>query len=198
MFFTIFSVRSKILLFVLIFFGLLIYNFIIVDRVSLHFNLSGGMKSISSISPIGLLSALLLAPLIEESLFRWALVRNEIIKYFLYIFISMCILFFIEIYSGILFISIFSVILFIKNRKNIESELSFRVFILFGSLAFSIIHIPVINGATIMIDILMALLAFFPIGLFFSFVRIQVGIKYSILIHGIYNLIILSINEIIY
>lgn len=108
-----------------IFLILLIYNYLIVDRVSLYFHLAGGMKSVSSISSIGLLSALLLAPLIEETLFRWALVRNNIIKYFIYIFISICILFFIEIYSGILFILIFSVILFTKNKKKIESELNF-------------------------------------------------------------------------
>ena len=189
---------KKPVLYFLLFFLLILYNFLIVDKVSFHFNLLGGMEKVSTSSTLSLISAILLAPIIEESVFRWALIRKNLIKYPIYMIISAIIFLFINSYLGVTILAIYSILLILKLWKNDEREVFFNIFILVSALSFSLVHVPVIKAETLSISVLISILAFLPIGIFFSLTRIQFGIKYSILSHAVYNSLILITNEVVY
>lgn len=189
---------NKTLKFTLVFFTLLAYNFLIVDSFTIYFNLSNGMKTLTTSSLITLLSAILFAPLIEESIFRLAIIQNNNFKYYIYLVVSICILLFIEAYSGILLVIVFSSLFLIKTKFKNENENHFNLFLIIAAITFSIVHLPVINASSLSINVFMALIAFLPIGLFLSYIRVSYGIQGSIISHSIYNLLTLAINEIIY
>ncbi len=180
------------------FFSLLAYNFLIIDSITIYFNLSNGIKTITTSSLITLLSAILFAPLIEEFVFRWSLNRNDDVKYYIYLLVSVCILFFVETYFGILLFTIFSYLFSFKYKFKTESKIHFNLFLFSAAISFCIVHIPVINAPTLSINIFMALITFLPIGLFFSYIRVCIGLREAIISHSIYNLLTLAINEVIY
>jgi hypothetical protein len=189
---------KKTVLYISFFFLLILYNFLIVDKVSFHYNLVGGMEKISTSSTLSLISAILLAPIIEESVFRWALIRNNLIKYPIYMIISAILFLFINKFLGVAILAIYAMLLILKLWKNDEREVFFNIFILVSALSFCFVHIPVIKAETWSINVFISILAFLPIGIFFSLTRIQFGIKYSILSHAVYNSLILITNEVVY
>ncbi len=181
-----------------VFTGLFLYNYFVVDKISLHYGLTGGMRSFSDLSTISVLSAIVIAPLIEESVFRGVLVKNDGIKFYMYIFLSVLVCLFIDVFSGIIlscaFLGLF--LLFLKRKG--EFDWIFVAFVIFGAITFCLVHVPVIGAPTYQINLFVSLLAFLPVGLFLSFSRVKYGLRYSILLHGLYNLIILCLNAIVY
>ena len=182
----------------LVFFGLILYNYLVVDQFSFYFGLEGAERSFSSLSFVAILSAILVAPALEEALFRWVLLKGDRMKFYIYMLFSICILFFINSYFGCVLLISFFCLLLVVNKLKSESDFLFKVFLVIAALTFSVVHIPVVDAPRLWVGFLIALMAFFPIGLFFSFSRIRFGLKYSILVHSLYNLLILGINEIVY
>ncbi|PZX61347.1 CAAX prenyl protease-like protein [Algoriphagus ratkowskyi] len=197
-FLPILDIMNEKLKFVIVFFGLIIYNFVFVDKISFHFGLEGNTKAFSSLTLISIISAIVIAPILEESIFRWVLLKNEMIKYYLYILYSLCIILFIDVNTGVILLLFFSGGLLLLHKVKEESSLIFYVFIFFGAITFSLIHIPVISGSSLRINLIIAISAFLPIGFFLSLIRTKFGLIYSILLHCVYNVIILSVNEVVY
>lgn len=149
-------------------------------------------------SSLAIFSALIVAPFIEESVFRYSLQKNNIYKFFIYMILTILILTFINLYIGLFLLLAFGYFSLQGFKLKTESDTAFKAFVILSALTFSLCHIPMINGPSSWKSGLIVIVSLFPVGLFFSYIRIESGFKYSIFTHILYNLIILTINEIIY
>lgn len=191
--------KNKIIILILIFFLLIIFNYLVSDKISAILGLEGYKKSFSDMNNLAIISALVIAPIIEESIFRYSLLRGNNYKFFIYISFCLIIVLFINIWIGVILLFGFSVLSFLYFYfLKTESKLRFIFFIILSAITFSIMHIPAINGETIWINTLVVSVSLFPIGLFFCLVRSDFGFEVAILAHFTYNLLTLSFNEIIY
>lgn len=183
----------------LVFLFLILFNYLVADKVSANFGLEGFKKSISDMDNLALLSALVIAPLLEESLFRYSLTKGNNYKYFIYLLMCVLIVLFINIWSGIILLLGFSVLAYLHfSLFKTESRFQFIIFLFMSAITFSIVHIPAINGENIFINMYVVSLSLFPIGLFFCIIRNDFGFGFAIFTHFTYNLLTISLNEIIY
>ena len=171
--------------------------------------------SMQNILKIGL-SVGVIYPIIEELIFRFsltitnannviiglALVSSHIITIFFNFFVyfgfdlglysyvlqfTIFILFFIPIITHFLPKTIIYLIVEFINSNS-------RLFVFCFSLLFAINHIFVSDETDYLLLYILILLPFFFAGYFYSFIRLWLGFKYSVLFHGAYNIVLLSIK----
>ncbi|EIM78570.1 hypothetical protein A3SI_02371 [Nitritalea halalkaliphila LW7] len=147
---------------------------------------------------LSLLFALLFAPIMEESVFRYALERNNSYKYITHIGVALLFVGGIDLYLGSFFLVLFIGFLMHFGRHKKESTTAFRFFVLSSALLFCLVHIPNVGDVSLGLASLILVICLFPAALVFSYVRVRYGFGYAILTHGLFNLSILTLNEVLY
>lgn len=150
-----------------------------------------------------LVSALIFAPIIEEFAFRGFLSTKRVYL------LSLPLLIFFMLYSFNfhVLIVIIAIILFaffllmVLNEKyfTFVYQHYFNLLIVFSCFSFCAAHIIVIEKYfAFPIALVSCFIVFFPSAYLFAKIRIEMGLKYSMLTHSIHNILILIMNGVIY
>ncbi|MGK0379594.1 MAG: membrane protease YdiL (CAAX protease family) [Patiriisocius sp.] len=194
----------KSLLYSLLF--LLIYSFTIGDSISDYYRITSHKTIVDFIDYEIWISAIFIAPIIEEFLFRLALTK---IKYLNLIWILPNVLFAILIYFkffSFLFIplGLFAFIIFLLYKQNFSLDKLYTKNIMFwvinSSFIFSFIHIVYLLNESLLFfeKALIVFVVFLPVGLTLASIRIRYGIIYSLLLHSLLNFFTILLNHVIY
>lgn len=183
---------------------ILLFNFLIVDNISRWLSLSFHKGSALNFGIF--ISGVIIAPLLEEILFRFPLRKSRYTVILLFIPIALCFLVFRYYFSNLLFIPIlifsYAVFLFTKNRKTLEFVYENNKFFWWtiNPLIFSICHIFYLDNESIGMahKILVLFISYIPISILAIFLRIKFGILYAILLHSALNFCSLIINHLLY
>lgn len=183
---------------------ILLFNFLIVDNISHWLNLS--FHKGSSLNFGVFISAVIIAPLIEEALFRFPLRKNRYTVILLFIPIILSFLVFRYYFSNLLFIPIlifsYTIFLFIKNRKTLEFVYDDNKFFWWtiNLLIFSLCHIFYLDNESIGMTykIFILFISYIPISICTIFLRIKFGVLYAILLHSSLNFCSLTLNHLLY
>ena len=185
---------------------LLVYNFSIADSLSEHYNLTIHKNNISFAEYDIWFSAIFLAPIIEESLFRLPLSENENLNWMLFFpfLIFSIVAFFTFQYFLIISILLFLYVvyqIFIKSNTFTQFYVKNKyLVIVFVSVAFSFAHIVLLSNEPLLPwdKLLLVLVAYFPISIALAYFRIKNGILTAILFHSSVNLSTIILNNFIY
>ncbi|WP_291783874.1 CPBP family glutamic-type intramembrane protease [Cecembia sp.] len=179
------------------------YQYILIDPIAIKLEIGGLDKGFSNSDSIDILSALLLAPVLEELLSRGFLSGKR--KHFIFLFIQPLLGMLIFGTYWWLFLGIgFGFLVWIIHERNqrpddvyLSSALFYASFI-FTTLVFTILHVGNVESSSIALDWTFTILGILPAAILFGWVRYQAGLAFSMLTHGIFNLLTISLNEIIY
>jgi hypothetical protein len=180
--------------------ALLIYNFLFADTIAGFFQTDSHTKTFASIGWTGVLSALILAPVIEEFVFRKGLSgKPQDLKYVVIMPIP---LMFLNFWLGLVIWLSLLLYFFGGQNKNFNVPLKghlYNVLVFSSAVIFSIMHVITIDDIdSILIKIMLCLVAFLPTALYLTYVRVRYGFIYAILAHALLNGIALSLNSVIY
>lgn len=182
----VFSLLSVLLLYVL--------HLLLPDFIQLRSDLTPSRKeNVSNLNPwLFFLNACVVAPLIEESVFRINLskkIKNH------YISISVASLFVVltllnsDYYNGVPFLiySIFILLLYQLTKANFP----IKILLIISSIVFGLIHIDNMNHGNVLnpISYLVYTAPFMVLGYFFGLIRLKHGILFAILAHFLKNFV---------
>lgn len=154
---------------------------------------------------VALLIACILAPLLEESLFRWHLRSKYLSIYFVCFTLALIADYFINspFLRWPIYIIFFIISLIIHGyfkrmdirKKVVFQRQSFGYLFYYSAIIFGLIHLTNIKGLTLSnpVFIIFVISQFFS-GLSMGYMRIKYGLIYSILLHGIFNFIMILLE----
>ncbi|SFA42674.1 CAAX protease self-immunity [Pedobacter suwonensis] len=154
---------------------------------------------------VALLIACILAPLLEESLFRWHLRSKYLSIYFVCFTLALIADYFINspflkwpIYTFFFFISLIIRGYFKRmdiRKKVVFQRQSFGYLFYYSAIIFGLIHLTNIKDLTLSdpVFIIFIISQFFS-GLSMGYMRIKYGLIYSILLHSIFNFIMILLE----
>jgi membrane protease YdiL (CAAX protease family) len=184
---------------------LVLYN-TIVDFGLLALNLDVVWDTFGNISSLALLSALVFAPIIEEIIFRTHLSGRSIHSWSLLLMLCavlianfnhnrtvMIVFFFILVPAMILVLFSTKAMMFIFRKY-------FNYTFYITALLFSLMHFTAVNKdvQSWSQSLGITLFAFFPVAIVFGLVRRKYGLVFSILTHCINNILVLTLNSMIF
>lgn len=181
------------------------YNLIISHLVSLFASLKQPLKqdTFYNISSLTLVSALVVAPFIEELIFRGFLSTKR--AYYFTIPILLPIIFYAFHFNryALAIVGILSLLFVIVcfNAKSFDFIYTrlFNVLVIFSCLSFCLAHIIVMEKYfSFQTALLSSILVFTPLAYLLAKVRMIYGIVYSILAHSLHNIFMLGLNSLIY
>lgn len=180
----------------------IIYTYAVSDPIFQFYEIEGYDDSFRDLDRVGVFSGLLIAPVLEELIFRGYLTGYR--KHFLFIIPQIIIILIIlhDYYFILaLLFSAFLMFIFYYDKRRNDSRISqqtlyFSVF--FTSVLFSIIHYQNFAIDSLSFSLALSLIAFLPGALFLVYVRYHGGLVYSIIAHFLLNLSTLIINGLIY
>jgi len=177
--------------------------------VLVKFNFIDEYKEQDLIKEYGVyLSFLLLcvfAPLVEECFFRWHLTKRYATVYFLFFSLSGIIISFVSenligyiVFFLLLIISI-SAHQYLKKQSQTKKQLiwkkMFQFIFYFSAIIFGIIHLSNFDGLTIKDPAFIIYISSQMFGgLSLGYLRIKHGLKYSMLSHACFNLVVLTLS----
>ena len=197
------KMRSRQLLIFL--FMCVVFNMVTSHFIGLFVHLKQALNpdTFFNASITTLISGLFIAPVIEEVSFRGFLSTKR-----LYLFSLILLVFFISYAFGfniivIITVSIliitFLVIAFHEKDFTYTFNRYMNVLILFSCLTFCLTHIIVLEKYFLFpVAFISCIIIFFPSAYLFAKVRIAFGLRYSILLHSVHNILILAMNSLIY
>ncbi len=135
---------------------------------------------------------ILIAPVLEELLYRLPLKKNRYVIFSLLISVVYILIFNILIVKIALIIYLLSIIYLIFSKNEVP-----KVFIILSILVFTISHLGNYNVAEIkslnFFSLLFLLLPQMILGIINSLIRINISFKYSLLYHALYNMSIITL-----
>ncbi len=181
---------------------LIIYIYIIASPISNNLQASMPIITFHQLNIIEALSILIIAPVVEEILFRIHLSgkKKHIWAIFLMVLSSVFMLI-PDLFVWILIIILLFGGFFLLYYEEISSILAGRFFnhlFYFSSVLFAMVHFHQVDANHILIKILVIIMFFFPLGIYFGYMRKRYGLASSILAHSFYNLSVLVINSLVY
>ena len=179
------------------------YQYLLIDPMAIRLGVGGMDKAFSNSNTITIFSALILAPILEELLVRGYMSGKYIHFWFFFILPIIGALVFMNFWWLMIGIGlVFLIWALLKYKKNpdqtyISSGLFYTTYI-FTALFFAILHIENIETDSIFQKVTFCMISLTPGALLFGWIRYQGGLHYSIILHGLYNLITISLNELLY
>ncbi|MBS9523749.1 CPBP family intramembrane metalloprotease [Litoribacter alkaliphilus] len=188
---------------IILFITKLIYTYMVSDVIAMKLGVGGFDKSFAQMDQLSIVSALLIAPVVEELLFRFHLSGKRSHAYFFLISLAALYLIFFEYWFIYLFTAaVFIACLMWESKKTPDNPLLSRPFYLIifvmTAIIFSALHFVNVEAENKLLALFMVIFALTPSALFFGYVRYKKGLKYSMIIHSLSNLAILSLNGLIY
>ena len=177
---------------------LILYQFLVAERIALWLDIVPPKDTFSSLSTIQIISAIFIAPVIEESVCRYHLSNKKKGKWMFIIMLALSpiLLSNLGIITIVLLviITLFSLITY-KKWKNYINDKLFIPALLISSLLFSLFHVSLIKSGSIINDIIMAIVAFFPFAVSQGMLIKRSNLLTVILFHSCYNSLILVFND---
>ncbi|MGF1587046.1 MAG: type II CAAX prenyl endopeptidase Rce1 family protein [Bacteroidales bacterium] len=90
------------------------------------------------------------------------------------------------------------IILFYDKFSEFISVRFFKHVFFLSSFLFALAHFHQIDAETIFERLLIIIIAYFPIGIYFGYVRMKSGLPIVICMHSLLNFSVLAINSLIY
>ncbi|MBS9773579.1 MAG: CPBP family intramembrane metalloprotease [Tenacibaculum sp.] len=191
-----------ILIFCLIF--SLLYGYLIVDNFKIWLGISpyNGAKVGFGV----IISAVVIAPIVEEILFRFGLRKNNSAIIFQFMPIIINFIVFYYYFKNLILIPFiifsYAVFLFIRNIKNLELvyENNKIFWWIINCLIFSLCHTFYLDDESINSyqKILILFITYVPVSICLIYLRVNFGILHAILLHSLDNLFTLILNHILY
>lgn len=190
------SKPTELAIFVLI----LISNFLIGDPLSSYLGAEAYTKGMLQLSNVELLSALVLAPVLEELIFRTHLTQNKKFQFTIPIMIIVAVISLSAYGQWVLVMGvvIFFVTIYFLSKSKFEHTRYFVALFFGTALIFTLMHMPNFHSRSTTGDLIIALVSLFPMAVFFGYMRFKYGLVFSILTHSINNLLVLGLNTIFY
>lgn len=182
----------------IIFLSLLIYiNFIASPIISLLESYSS--QAYGDFDVKELIMILIIAPFIEEISFRTHLSGDKkqawgaLLMFFVF-------LFFLKIWWGIVIFLLFGgfIILLYDEFAELICKKYYNLVFFLSSFLFGLAHINQIDSDLILFKLLFIVTLYFPISIYFGYVRKKLGLIFAIGAHSLYNFSALVINSLIY
>lgn len=192
--------RLKMLRLGLFFFGVIAYSQLIVDPIFSFLSIDNKTEKFDTLSLNEIIISLALVPMLEEIGFRTHLSMKK--KHFFGVFIML--LFFCVSYNdlGIIFIvTVLALILVLTFYFDKASFILLKKYPLFTfyvtSILFCVFHYSYVAAYDFFVvyKIGLLLLSYLPLSLLLGYVRKEMGLLASIIMHSIYNIIILLSNS---
>ncbi|RZS95719.1 type II CAAX prenyl endopeptidase Rce1 family protein [Cecembia calidifontis] len=179
------------------------YEYLLVDPIAMQLGVGGLNKGFSNSDNIDVLSALVLALILEELFSRGFLSGKR--KHFGFIFIQPIIgmVIFKEYWWVFMGIGLAFLVWVIheQNKKPDDVYLSTPLFytsFVFTTLFFTILHLGNVESSSLALDWTFTFAGILPGAIFFGWVRYQEGLGYSMLAHAVFNTLTITLNEILY
>lgn len=179
------------------------YQYLLIDPLAIKMGVGGMDIGFSNSDNLTIISALLLAPILEELFSRGFLTgkRNHFWFFFLQPLIGAFMFkefswFFLG--TGLLFLV---VLLWEQHRDPEQNYISRSLFyfsFLFAALFFTLLHYENIESQSLEITLAFTFAAILPAALLFGWIRFQGGLRYSMTAHALFNLITITLNELLY
>lgn len=189
--------------YLIIFLIILAYTYFVSDPLAKYFGITGYQDSFGTMTTLAIFSALLIAPILEELIFRsyFTGYRKDYLLILMQFLLAFIVLF--EFFYSIFIIaSILIAIFFIENKGKdktiyVSKKLLLSTFIL-SSILFCILHYKNVESSSVSLSIAFTLIALLPGALFFGLVRYRNGIVAAMILHSIFNFSVLFLNNIFY
>lgn len=186
--------------------SLVAYQYLFVDHIAHYFGDTLYKKKINFHEYDIWISAIILAPIIEEALFRLPLTEKEKYNWILIVptIIFSIVSFFVFkpfLIIALLLIGYSFFCIFYKSITIPKLYSTNRLLIVtFVSIAFSFMHIVLYLDGTLSLiqQILLVFLAYLPLSFALAYTRIRFGFKYAIVLHSFLNLSTIILNSIVY
>ncbi|ELR69056.1 hypothetical protein C900_05445 [Fulvivirga imtechensis AK7] len=180
------------------------FSYLVVDQIGLFFGNKSHTTSFMDLSSIEIVSAILLAPFIEEVCFRSFLSGKAKHAWGLPLMLFVATLAFkhlgiIFLLFAFLIIVTVTVLLTKKRTQVFLLRKHYNKTFFFTCVIFALCHLGVIDdNVNPVAGFFLILMAFIPISLIFGYIRIKYGLMYSIITHSLNNIAVLSLNLLIY
>lgn len=187
----------------ILYIAIIAYTYLISDPIAMSLGVKGYDRAFSDLDSVSIWSALLIAPIIEELIFRFHLSgRREHAYFFL---IPMIIVMFV--FNSFWYIFFLGAVLFMirmwwegrqeSNKKNLSNFL-FYTMVIITTLIFTSLHFITVVTDDEMLAIFSVILALTPSALLFSFIRYKKGLVYAMVFHSLSNFTTIFLNGLIY
>jgi hypothetical protein len=179
------------------------YTYLVADVIAVLLGVGGFDQSFGQMDNLSIWSALLIAPVIEELLFRFHLSGKRYHGcFFLIPLISLMIVFRELWFFGLLAISLFLGYMIWDSKKypekaNLSKGMFYTIFIL-TAIIFAALHYGNVEAENQLMAIGMVVIAITPASLLYGYIRYKKGLQYSMAVHGISNFTIITLNGLIY
>lgn len=187
----------------ILYLAIIVYTYLISDPIAMRLGVKGYDDTFSTIDSFSIWSALLIAPIIEELLFRFHLSGQRAHAYFF--LIPLIIVMFV--FKTYWYIFLLGAILFLirmwweekkePGKKNLSTFLFYTIVII-TSLIFASLHFINVVTDNETLAIFLVIMALTPAALLLSFIRYKKGLVYAMVFHCISNFITLFLNGLIY
>lgn len=175
-----------------------LFNKFFVDPLALLMGITPDLINFSDISQSQLWSALLLAPIIEELVFRNHLKLDKK-QFYTAALIPLAVSMVFNLSSWVIIISIIvGILILVFSNKLISflrEDIWYKILFVVTALMFSFMHFPAIENDNLYSRVLIVLLAFFPLACLLGFIRIKVGLAAAMVAHSMANLLTMLLNQ---
>lgn len=171
--------------------GLITLLLLLINFIEINFSQSS--RAILSFSSFQFyaITAIIIAPIVEEFAFRGNFFKNKTLKYIsLAAFLGLCVL---EIASGnyLGYVAVLYLLLFLLDDFKLV-ELNKRILLSFSAIIFGVIHYEFIDFKNF--DTAILILAQTGAGFILTWVFLNFKYTYSVITHAVYNGVILSVT----
>ena len=181
-----------------------IYNFLVVDKIFFSLDIGSNLSNFQNISIIGFISAIFIAPIIEETIFRTHLSFNK--KHFFGVFLMLLTFaIFFSLTGGwiyaIIVISIGTLFLVFHNKfRYLIQERYHNGTYIFTSILFCIINYSYLKGYnfSVIVKIGLLLLHYLPLSLYLGVISKKFGLVSSMGAHSVNNFLSIIGNSLYY
>ena len=170
--------------------------------MSAYFGAQGYQTSFTNTNGHIILFSVVVTPFIEELIFRTHLSgrREDIWSLPVMICVLLYIFFDINLYimSVILLTGLAGIIFFNKRISMFFLDRYFNYTFLFTSAGFALAHFGMVDIEIVHIKVLILFVSYFPISLYYGYIRKKYGLIWSIGTHSLNNFTLILFNTIIY
>lgn len=182
--------------------GILIINYLVSDPISRMLEIPIFTRGFNDLSSSQKWSAIIIAPIVEEVVFRNHLKINRKSVLTLSLIPIFGVITFYELGNFVVYIGlILAVLLFVfvvKFFHFLNTQIGYRITFFLSSLCFCLMHLNIIGTKWIWSGLFICVISYFPLAMALGYFRVRYGLPIAMLSHALNNFLILILNPIVY
>lgn len=188
---------------IVVFIFIIAYGFIVVDNIFKLLKINNNIDTFYNLSGIEFVSAIFIAPILEEFIFRTHLSYERKHFYGILLIILASGLFYSDlgVYFLLFLFLLFIIIVFFYNKTQVLLMIRFpKATFLSTSIIFCVFHFFYLKDYdfTFLNKVMILLLHYLPLSLFLGFIRKKYGLSYSMMAHSVNNILVLLGNSLFF